>query len=146
MGRPKKVVEEEPEIEELIEEPVKKKLNKILTPAEEEAQQERELKERKRPWGFRFQIFIAKKEDPNCYIGFYDCDTYKEAEQVCIDKAHCEDRECTVWDYDAHTPDKTVFRCKPPVTESSVDVESDIDSSDKSPVTSKQRNRSVKRK
>lgn len=149
MARRKKV--EEPEIEEQlaeepIEEPVKKKPKKVLTPAEEEAQWEREAEERRRPWGFRYQVSIAKKEEPNCYVDFYDCDTYKEAEQVCIDKAYCEDRECTVWDYDAPRPDKTVFRCKPPKPEDPVTGEGDMDSADKSAGTSKQRTRSVKRK
>lgn len=153
MARPKKVVEEfDVEIEEIIdEEEVKKKpkKEKVLTPEQDEVRYQKEAVERRRPWGFRYEVSIAKKEEPNCYVGFYDCDTYKEAEQVCIDKAHCEDRECTVWDYDAPKPDKTVFRCKPPAIESVVSSKSPVDSSEQSSTTSKQRAqsvRSVKRK
>lgn len=79
-------------IDGLIEDPSPKKRRK-LTPEQED-------KERKFPYGCRYQVSVAKLEDKCCYVGVHNCDTLKEAQQVCVDKSVVENRECVVWDYE----------------------------------------------
>ncbi len=57
-------------------------------------------KKSKYPNGHRYEVSLAKIEEPNCYVGFHWCDTLVEAERVCVEKSVAENRECIVWDYE----------------------------------------------
>lgn len=82
--------EETPEVDQ---QQVPEKKRRKLTPEQED-------RERKFPKGCRYDVCLAKAEDPCCYVSFHDCDTMKEAQQVCTEKAIQENRECVVWDYE----------------------------------------------
>jgi hypothetical protein len=92
---------------ELPPDPIPEKKRRKLTPEQED-------KERKYPFGHRYQVSLAKKEDRHCFVGFHDCDTLKEAQEECLDKSVEENRECVVWDYDCSW---FVFRHKPEAEE-----------------------------
>lgn len=93
-------------------EPAEEQPKQEAEPPKEEPKPKAEQKPAKEEKQRRYEVSLAKIEDPCCYVINRSFDKRNEADAYCVELAEKEGRECIVWDNEEWC-EKIVFRHKP---------------------------------